>query len=65
MFLGDVLGCFLDTLGVFDGSFGDVFWILWGCFLDDLVMFSGCFGDVFWMFWECFLEAFHKPSNTV
>ena len=40
-FWGDVLGCFLDALGVFDGSFDDVFRVLWGCFLDDLGMLSG------------------------
>ena len=42
-----IWGCFLDDLGMFSGSFGDVFWMFWGCFLDDLVMFSGCFGNVF------------------
>ena len=50
MFLGDVLGCFLDALGVFSECFGDVFWMVWGCFLDALGMSSGCIGNVFWMF---------------
>ena len=42
-----IWGCFLDDLGMFSGSFGDVFWMFWGCFLDDLVMFSGCYDNVF------------------
>ena len=46
MFFWDVLGCFLDTLGVFDGSIQMI----------HLVMFSGCFGGVFWMIWGCLLD---------